>query len=306
LLNGPHPWLPVSAPASYFDHYTKGTFAPYVTERQLVSESGVWMFDIVQPAGAFPDPPVPEFVLQRDMRGVHATVDFGAGRFRMRPDERSMVIAPPMIASDIVVHSPHHIRVIAIPTVKLRDWSAGENQDAGAPDLGRLHSTGFKNVLIEQLLDRLWAEAAEGEETSLLQTEAVLLTLWSELLRQARKPLGPVTRGGLAPWQARRCIEYLHDHASDDVGLEQLAALVGLSPFHFARAFKQTTGVPPHRYQLNVRIEKAKALLEMTDAPVTEIAFEVGYESSQALARLFRREVGASPSDYRRLRGARR
>jgi AraC family transcriptional regulator len=294
------------APASYLEHYTKGTFAPHVAERHLVSESGVWMFDIVQPAGSFPDPPVPEFVLQRDMRGVHATVDFGAGRFSMRPDRRSMVIAPPMAASDIVVHDPHQIQTLAIPTSKIRSWSAGEARDAGIADLGRLHSTGFKNFLIEQLLDRLWAEAAEGEETILLQTEAVLLTLWSELLRQARKPLGPIARGGLAPWQARRCIEYLNDHAGDNVGLEQLAALVGLSPFHFARAFKQTTGVPPHRYQLKVRIEKAKALLEATDTPVTQIAFEVGYESSQALARLFRREVGVSPSDYRRLRGARR
>ncbi len=175
---------------------------------------------------------------------------------------------------------------------------------SSALDLGRLHATGFKNVLIEQLLDRLWTEAAEDEETSPLQTDAVLMTLWGELLREARKPLNPYARGGLAPWQARRCTEYLNDHANENVGLEQLAALVGLSPFNFARAFKQSTGVPPHRYQLNVRIEKAKALLEMTNAPVTEIAFDVGYESSQALARLFRREVGMSPSDYRRHGGA--
>ncbi|NJS15771.1 MAG: helix-turn-helix transcriptional regulator, partial [Sphingopyxis sp.] len=78
------------------------------------------------------------------------------------------------------------------------------------------------------------------------------------------------------------------------------ASLAGLSPFHFARAFKQTIGVPPHRYQLNARIAKAKALLEVSDATVTTIAFEVGYESSQALARVFRREVGISPSNYRR------
>ncbi len=106
----------------------------------------------------------------------------------------------------------------------------------------------------------------------------------------------------MAPWQVRRCIEYLTEHASENIGLEQLAALVGLSPFHFARAFKYSTGVPPHRYQLQVRIEKAKLLLEMTEAPVTEIAFDVGYESSQALARLFRREIGVSPSNYRRQR----
>lgn len=289
----------MSSPSTYFDHYTQGVFAPHVKERQLVCSRGVWMLDVIQPAGAFPDPPVPEFVLQRDMKGANATIDFGAGRFQMRPEARSIVIAPPMSASDIVVHNAHHIQILAIPTSRLRVWMEGETQISTAVDLGPLHTTGIKNVLIEKLMDRLWSEAREGEETSLLQTDAILLTLWGELLREARRPLNLVARGGLAPWQVRRCVEYLNDHASRNVGLEQLAALVSLSPFHFARAFKQTTGIPPHRYQLNLRLARAKALLETTDAPVTEIAFDVGYESSQALARLFRREVGLSPSDYR-------
>lgn len=296
----------MNPPSSYFDHYTQGAFAPHVTERHLVCSSGVWMLDVVQPAGAYPDPPLPEFVLQRDMAGLSATVDFGAGRFQMRPEPRAMAIAPPMSASDIVVHTPHHVRILAIPASRVSGWMQSEKQAAASRDLGRLHATGFKNILIEQLLDRLWSEAADDEETSLLQKDAVLLTLWGELLREARKPLNPIARGGLAPWQTRRCTDFLHEHVTENVGLEQLAALVGLSPFHFARAFKQSTGVPPHRYHLKARIEKAKALLVTTDAPVTEIALDVGYESSQALARLFRREVGVSPSDYRRLETGRR
>jgi AraC-like DNA-binding protein len=75
-----------------------------------------------------------------------------------------------------------------------------------------------------------------------------------------------VLRGGLAPWQTRRCIEYLSEHAGHDVGLERLAALVSLSPFHFARASKHSTGLPPHRYQLNLRIARAKELLQTTEA----------------------------------------
>jgi AraC family transcriptional regulator len=291
----------MSAPSTYIDHYTKGAFAPHVTERHLVCSQGVWMLDVVQPAGAFPDPPVPEFVLQRDMRGCNAAIDFGAGRFQMKAADKALVIAPPMCVSDIVVHNPHNIQILSLPTTRINKWMEGEASSSPYPDLGRLHAAGMKNILIEKLLDRLWAEAEEDRETSLLETDAVLLTLWGELLREARRPLA-LSSGGLAPWQVRRCTEYLHDNACENVGLEALAALVGLSPYHFARAFKHSVGVSPHQYQLQVRMKKAKELLRLTNAPVTQIAFDVGYESSQALARMFRREVGLTPSDYRRSR----
>jgi AraC family transcriptional regulator len=139
-----------------------------------------------------------------------------------------------------------------------------------------------------------------GGSASSLFVDAALLTLWRELLREAQAPRPGPARGGLAPWQARRCTEYLQDHIDENVGLEQLAAIIGLSPFHFARAFRQSTGMPPHRYQLTLRMTQARRMLATTDASVTEIAFAVGYQSSQALARLFRSEMGVSPSDYRR------
>jgi AraC family transcriptional regulator len=154
---------------------------------------------------------------------------------------------------------------------------------------------------LKQLAAMVLADAGADPLSSRLLWDSYGALLAHRLLTSGVAAPG-LFRGGLAPWQTRRCTEYLAEHASHDVGLEQLAALVGLSPFHFARAFKRSTGLPPHRYQLNLRIARAKELLETTDAPVTEIAFDVGYESSQALARLFRREVGLSPSDYRRVR----
>ena len=107
-------------------------------------------------------------------------------------------------------------------------------------------------------------------------------------------------KGGLAPWAERRCVELMRARLSEDISLDELAVEAQLSPFHFARMFKQSLGVPPRVYLTRLRMEKACDLLETTDLPVTEIAFEVGYSSNQVLARVFLKHRRMSPSDYRR------
>src|SRR5690606_16040649 len=121
----------------------------------------------------------------------------------------------------------------------------------------------------------------------------------AELCRLAGSPLAPA-RGGLAPWAERRCLELMHARLSEDISLDELAAEARLSPYHFARMFKQSLGVPPRVYLTRLRVEKACELLERTDLPITEIALEVGYSSNQVLARVFHKHMLLSPSDYRR------
>ncbi|MGA0612063.1 helix-turn-helix domain-containing protein [Caldimonas sp. KR1-144] len=82
--------------------------------------------------------------------------------------------------------------------------------------------------------------------------------------------------------------------------VSRLASVSGVSEAHFARSFKQAFGVPPHRYLLTRRIERASALLRDTDLPVTEIAFQTGWESLGSFGRTFRDITGESPSVSRR------
>jgi AraC family transcriptional regulator len=107
-------------------------------------------------------------------------------------------------------------------------------------------------------------------------------------------------RGGLAGWQQKKLAGYVEDHLADQIALAELAAIARLSPFHFARAFKQSFGVPPHRYHMNRRIERAKALLENPARSVTEIAVATGFAETSSFTAAFRRTVGLTPSDYRR------
>jgi transcriptional regulator GlxA family with amidase domain len=79
----------------------------------------------------------------------------------------------------------------------------------------------------------------------------------------------------------------------------RLARVSGVSEAHFARSFKEAFGVPPHRYLLTRRIERAKAMLRDTDMPVTEIALETGWNSLGTFGRVFRDVTGESPGELR-------
>jgi AraC-like DNA-binding protein len=81
--------------------------------------------------------------------------------------------------------------------------------------------------------------------------------------------------------------------------VDRLARVSGVSEAHFARSFKDAFGVPPHRYLLTRRIERAKAMLRDTDDPITDIAFQTGWSSLGTFGRIFRDITGESPSQLR-------
>lgn len=111
--------------------------------------------------------------------------------------------------------------------------------------------------------------------------------------------LTPASRGGLPPARAHRICEYIHSHLEQNISLEVLAEMAGLSIHHFARAFKQTIGMPPHSYVLQKRIEHAQEMLRTTELPLSEIALHTGFADQSHLARHFRRMTGMSPSTLR-------
>jgi AraC-like DNA-binding protein len=107
-------------------------------------------------------------------------------------------------------------------------------------------------------------------------------------------------RGGLSGWQRKKVADFIEEHLAEDVRLSVLAGLVDLSPFHFARAFKRSFGVPPHRYHIGRRIERAKALLAEEARSVTAVALALGFAETSSFSATFRKVTGVSPSAYRR------
>jgi AraC family transcriptional regulator len=131
----------------------------------------------------------------------------------------------------------------------------------------------------------------EGRAMLLLDT---LLGAHGAVRRTAR------SSGGLNGWQLRRVTDFMTEHVAQDLALDQLAALVNLSAKHFARAFRQSTGLPPHRWLIERRVERAKAMLVTAEVSLAEIALACGFADQSHFTAAFRKSVGATPGGYRR------
>jgi AraC family transcriptional regulator len=109
----------------------------------------------------------------------------------------------------------------------------------------------------------------------------------------------PAYRGGLGAARLRRIKELVHAKIVDDLGLDEMAQSVGLSTAHFARMFRKSTGETPHQFVLRLRVERAKAMLRVSDARVFDVAMACGFKTPQHFAQVFRDACRVSPTEYR-------
>jgi AraC family transcriptional regulator len=254
-----------------------------------------------QPPGFYARAVAPEFTLTLlEKASGRGKVSYGGDAFEvsrspgdclMAPADADLAYEPEAAMDGLIVLFPQHI---------VRETAAGQHD----PSFGRLHATLFRDDLVTSLCRRLWRETAQSDPLAALLVDHAVRTLILALLRVAGEPLPrSPNRGVLAPWQVRRVCGYIRDHLHLDISLSQLAGQVNLSPAHFCRAFRQSMGLPPHRWQLARRVDKARDLLTGTTLPVIEVAAQVGYSDPNQLARVFRKHLGVSPSRYRREQG---
>jgi AraC family transcriptional regulator len=147
------------------------------------------------------------------------------------------------------------------------------------------------------LLSELRSDGLGGK----LYVESLATLLGIHLLRQhssvkqsSRSRSVDLTRTTLKP-----AITYIEDHLAEDLSLSEIAAVVHLSPYHFARLFKESTGFSPHQYVIQRRVERAKLLLSTTNWSLTTIAHTVGFAHESHLALHFKRLTGLTPRHYR-------
>ncbi len=140
----------------------------------------------------------------------------------------------------------------------------------------------------EDLDSRLYADS---------MTQALAMHLLSRY--STRKPAVLPNRGSLLQQPLKQVIDYIQENLNQNVSLIELAEIVKLSPYHFARLFKQSTGLPPHQYQIKCRVDRAKDLLK-TNLAIADIAQIVGFSSQGHLNYHFKRLVGTTPKAFLR------
>jgi AraC family transcriptional regulator len=177
---------------------------------------------------------------------------------------------------------------------------AGEADQAAPGHL--LERTGHPDPITSRLLMSA-ADVMEGNAAldALFRQQLTDLLATRLLAAHAGAPttIQPVT-GGLAPKALLRAIERLRSDSDADVSLAALASEAGLSRFHFCRAFKESTGLSPHAWLRQHRLEQAMNMLRDTDASVVSVAEALGYASQTAFAAAFRKLTGETPSNWRR------
>jgi AraC family transcriptional regulator len=175
--------------------------------------------------------------------------------------------------------------------------------EAGAPPLGHLlERTGHPDPVTSGLLMSA-ADVLEGHAAldALFRQQLTDLVATRILAEHTGAPttFEPIM-GGLSPHALRRAIERLRSVSDADVSLAALASDAGLSRFHFCRAFKESTGLSPHAWLRQQRLEQAMNKLRDTDASIVSVAAELGYASQTAFTAAFRKLTGETPSDWRR------
>jgi AraC family transcriptional regulator len=161
-----------------------------------------------------------------------------------------------------------------------------------------IYGIGVEDAPLAALGRTFAAELAVGCPGGKLFGDALATALAAALLRRhVAFPVvtAPNGKQGLGDMALRRVQEYVQEHLAADLSLADMARVAGISPYHFARLFRQSTGRSPYRYLIEQRIARAQALLRDSRLSVADVAVRVGFYDHSHLSRHFKRVTGATP-----------
>lgn len=161
-----------------------------------------------------------------------------------------------------------------------------------------------EDPLVQHMGLALLADAGAESPAGRLYADSIIQTLALHLLKNyttAASAAGSI-HGGLSGYRLRRAQDFINANLEEDVSLAEIAAVADLSQFHFARAFRKSTGLTPQQYLMQQRIESAKDLLTHAELPLVEISLRTGFKNQSHFTTLFRKFTNFTPKAWRELK----
>ncbi|MEI1248336.1 helix-turn-helix domain-containing protein [Rhizobium aouanii] len=259
----------------------------------------VWDVECASYAGGYYVSRDPRLFIMLDKRGP------GNSRIKLTPKAQgtvqdteirpiSYVPAGMEVWADLTdVHSVRHLDIhFDTETVSRRLMEDIDPRRLESPQLL------FSDERVLSLAQLVAAECLNPEPLHDLYGDGLALALIIDFLKIAKAM--PRKRSKLASWQLRRATEFIEEHCLRNIRLEELAGLTGLSQSHFSHAFKASTGIAPHQWQTNARLDRAKRLLVESENALTAIAAETGFADQAHFTRVFRKHVGITPTSWKK------
>ena len=200
-----------------------------------------------------------------------------------------------------VINKPFHNLFFYLP----RSALDGLTEQSRTPRVGQLTcdlGVGHDDAIMRHIGALLQEGLRRPHETNQLFIDHMMLALTAHVAQTygGLQQIAVSARGGLAPWQTKQACERLESDLGGKLSLAQIAAEFDLSVSHFSRAFRVSTGLPPHRWLLRQRVKAAKQLMTVRDLPLSEIAISAGFANQSHFTRVFSAAVGVSPAAWRR------
>lgn len=194
-------------------------------------------------------------------------------------------------------HSPGECLLVALPGADDEAWADELPTAAARTRLKPQFS--FADARLHALAGALFAQCRDGEPHGRLYTESVSLALAGHVWRRHATGARAGATPGLGRHQRTLIESYLEAHLGSDVGLAELAALLGYSRAQFVRLFRQSFGASPHQYLMRRRVEHAKQLLRRDGESLAGIAAACGFSDASHFSNCFVRWAGTTPGRYR-------
>jgi len=201
--------------------------------------------------------------------------------------------------------APYHSFQFYIPLSAL-NVIAHQNGGARIDDLDYALGQGVDDPVIRHLGQAILPAFDLPGRAGGLFLDHVLQALCAHVAHRYGRLVQRTGPAGLARWQVNLAMEMMDSRAHEPLTLAEIASACGLSVSHFTRAFRQSTGAPPHRWLLRRRVDHAKALLVTTEVALGQVALACGFADQSHFTRVFRRATGASPGAWRRATRGRR